>query len=68
MKGRGAVSTLALTACAIDRADAAELPFERLLGGMSIGTAEVFQIAIFAGVMGAALISAIWIIRERARI
>jgi signal transduction histidine kinase len=33
----------------------------------SFGTAEVMQLAMFAGVMGAALLSAIFLIRERAR-
>ena len=33
----------------------------------SIGTVEVMQLAMFVGVMGAALLSAIWLIRERAR-
>jgi signal transduction histidine kinase len=36
--------------------------------GLSIGTVEVMQAAVFAGVMGAALLSAIWLIRERGRI
>ena len=36
--------------------------------GLSVGTVEVMQAAVFAGVMGAALLSAIWLIRERARI
>lgn len=35
--------------------------------GLSVGTVEVIQISMFAGVMGAALISAIALIRERAR-
>jgi signal transduction histidine kinase len=35
--------------------------------GLSVGTVEVIQIAMFVGVMGAALISAIVLIRERAR-
>lgn len=34
---------------------------------LPVGTAEVIQLAIFAGVMGAALLSAIFLIRERAR-
>ncbi len=38
------------------------------LGGISFGTFEVIQVAVFAGVMGAALLSAFWLIRERARI
>ncbi|MBX3579324.1 MAG: PAS-domain containing protein [Rhizobiaceae bacterium] len=35
--------------------------------GLSVGTLEVMQAAIVAGVIGAALLSAIWLIRERAR-
>lgn len=34
----------------------------------SVDTLEVIQLAIFAGVMGAALLSAVWLIRERGRI
>ncbi len=37
------------------------------LAGLSVGTLEVIQAAVFAGVMGAAMLSAIWLIRERAR-
>jgi len=33
-----------------------------------LGTLEIIQLSIFAGVMGAALLSAIWLIRERGRI
>jgi signal transduction histidine kinase len=36
--------------------------------GLSVSAVEVMQAAVFAGVMGAALLSAIWLIRERARI
>jgi signal transduction histidine kinase len=35
--------------------------------GLSVSTVEVMQLAMFAGVMGAALVSAIFLIRERAR-
>lgn len=35
---------------------------------LPVGTSEVIQIAIFVGVMGAALLSAVALIRERARI
>ena len=35
--------------------------------GLSVGTLEVIQLAVFAGVMGAALLSAIFLIRERQR-
>ncbi|PZO75116.1 MAG: alkaline phosphatase [Mesorhizobium amorphae] len=38
------------------------------LGGLTVGAFEVIQLAVFAGVMGAALLSAAWLIRERARI
>lgn len=38
------------------------------ISGVSVGTFEVIQFAVFAGVMGAALLSAIWLIRERGRI
>ncbi|HEU5097059.1 MAG TPA: PAS domain-containing protein, partial [Reyranella sp.] len=38
-----------------------------LIGGGQLGTLEVIQLAMFVGVMGAALLSAIWLIRERAR-
>jgi signal transduction histidine kinase len=37
-------------------------------GLTSFGAFEVIQVATFAGVMGAAMLSAIWLIRERARI
>ncbi|RUM98560.1 PAS domain-containing sensor histidine kinase [Pseudaminobacter arsenicus] len=35
--------------------------------GLSVGTVEVMQLAVFVGVLGAALLSAIVMIRERAR-
>ncbi|MER8394609.1 PAS-domain containing protein [Mesorhizobium sp. M1340] len=35
--------------------------------GLSVSTVEVMQLAMFVGVMGAALLSAIFLIRERAR-
>lgn len=37
------------------------------VAGLSVSTMEVIQLAILAGVTGAALLSAIWLIRERAR-
>ncbi|WP_265516189.1 sensor histidine kinase [Nitratireductor luteus] len=39
-----------------------------LPAGLTVGTVEVIQLSILAGVMGAALLSAIWLIRQRARI
>ena len=37
-------------------------------GGLPFGATEVIQFSVFAGVMGAALLSAVWLIRERGRI
>lgn len=51
-----------LTAGAQERAASGLLP-----SSFSVGTLEVMQLAIFSGVMGAALLSAIWLIRERGR-
>lgn len=45
-----------------------ETRIQALAAGVSVGTFEVIQVAVFAGVMGAALLSAIWLIRERGRI
>src|SRR5690606_31321981 len=36
-------------------------------GGSDFGTFEVIQLAVFAGITGAAMLSAIWLIRERQR-
>ena len=57
----------ALAALGVAEASAGEAVTGTLLGNISVGTAEVIQFAMFAGVMGAALLSAIWLIRERAR-
>jgi signal transduction histidine kinase len=35
--------------------------------GLSAGALEVIQLAVFAGITGTAILSAIWLIRERAR-
>lgn len=56
----GAASTLLVAGLA----HAQETPARPLI---SFGTFEVMQLAMFAGVMGAALLSAIFLIRERAR-
>ena len=37
------------------------------IAGVSVGTLEVIQFAVFAGVTGAAMLSAIWLIRQRGR-
>ncbi len=54
-------AAMALTGQAAAQADA-------IRASLSVGTLEVMQLAMFAGVMGAALLSAVWLIRERARI
>lgn len=53
----------ASAALAVEASGIVPLPAETL-----VGTFEVIQLAVFAGVMGAALLSAIWLIRERGRI
>ncbi|WP_295811550.1 PAS domain-containing sensor histidine kinase [uncultured Nitratireductor sp.] len=40
----------------------------QLAPGLSVDTLEVIQLAVFVGIMGAAFLSAIWLIRQRARI
>jgi signal transduction histidine kinase len=42
-------------------------PVRAAAGPFTVGTGEVMQLAVFVGVTGAALLSAIWLIRERAR-
>jgi signal transduction histidine kinase len=37
------------------------------LEGLSLGTLEVIQLAVFVGITGTAMLSAIWLIRERQR-
>ncbi|MCT8998127.1 sensor histidine kinase [Chelativorans intermedius] len=54
----------AATRQAVAADHAIALPF----GGISIGASQVIQLSILAGVMGAALLSAIWLIRQRTRI
>lgn len=59
---------LALASGVVPAGPAAAQGIERLgLWGIDLGTFEVIQFAVFSGVMGAALVSAIWLIRERAR-
>ena len=66
LKNRLLGSAALAGAMAVDSVAAAQgLP---LPAGMSFGTFEVIQAAVFTGVMGAALVSAIWLIRERGRI
>lgn len=64
-----AAASLALSAAALLPAtgwaqDSAGLP---LFGGFSLGTLEVIQLAVFVGITGTAMLSAIWLIRERQR-
>lgn len=60
--GATSLSTLLLADIAVAQTDAAVR-----MAGLSVDTFEVMQMAMFTGVMGAALISAIVLIRERAR-
>ena len=61
---RGAAILVAVTPAAALAQTATGLPG----GSLSIGIFEVMQFAVFAGVLGAAMLSAIWLIRERTRI
>ncbi len=61
-----AISLLGFTPHA--HAQSSVLEVLRLPADLAIGTPEVIQLAIFAGAMGSALVSAVWLIRERARI
>lgn len=63
-----AAALLVLAGTNIAGAQSSVLEMLRLPAGFAIGTLEVIQLAVFAGAMGAALLSAIWLIRERARI
>jgi signal transduction histidine kinase len=67
LKGGG--SALALCAALISPIPvwAQEMSKVPVPGGLSLGTWEVIQLAVFAGITGAAMLSAIWLIRERAR-
>jgi signal transduction histidine kinase len=56
----GALASQALAQVPAGRAHGADV--------FSVDTLEVIQLAMFAGVMSAALLSAVWLIRERARI
>lgn len=58
-------TAVASSALAAGMAHAQETTQARSL--LSFGTVEVMQLAMFAGVMGAALLSAIFLIRERAK-
>ncbi|MEZ5810294.1 MAG: PAS-domain containing protein [Rhizobiaceae bacterium] len=50
------------------RAQGSLLDMLRLPADLAIATSDVIEMAIFTGAMGSALVSAIWLIRERARI
>ncbi|WP_019170925.1 sensor histidine kinase [Pseudaminobacter salicylatoxidans] len=65
--GRLLLAATSLTALAlVDPALAQHIP-QRGIAGLPMGTFEVIQMAVFLGVMGAALLSAVALIRERAR-
>lgn len=68
LPGRGLVLVLLISAATCGPA-LAQQPGSRIsLPGLSLGAADVIQLAMFAGVMLAAMLSAVWLIRERARI
>ncbi len=49
-------------------ARAQDNPLSIIAGEMALGVGDVVQLALFAGVTGAAMFSAIWLIRERGRV
>jgi len=61
------VAALASTALTATMASAQQAGDVRPLTSLSISTMEVIQLSVFAGVLGAAFLSAIWLIRERGR-
>ena len=63
--GRLLAGSVAASAILMDLAQAQEATVVK--SAMSVSTVEVMQLAVFAGVMGAALLSAIFLIRERTR-
>ena len=62
-----AVSSLAVFGYAAGDARAQDADGIQLLN-LNLGAFEVIQLAVFVGVTGAALLSAVWLIRQRARI
>lgn len=72
-RGRHAAARLWLSAAALAGSAAWARAQDGGAGGFvadvfPVDTLDVIQLAMFAGVMGAALVSAVWLIRERARI
>ncbi|MCR4265699.1 PAS domain-containing sensor histidine kinase [Nitratireductor sp. ZSWI3] len=65
---RGKTWLLALATTAATPLPAAAQAAAQSARGLTINTLEVIQLSIFAGIMGAAFLSAIWLIRQRARI
>ncbi|WP_040677394.1 sensor histidine kinase [Nitratireductor pacificus] len=65
---RGKTWLWALATTAATPFPAAAQAVAQLAPNLSVGTLEVIQLSIFAGIMGAAFVSAIWLIRQRARI
>ncbi|MEC9243739.1 MAG: ATP-binding protein [Pseudomonadota bacterium] len=65
---RGLVRFLTLTTSVAVPSVAAAQTTAQLAPGISVTAVDVIQLAVFAGVMGAAFLSAIWLIRQRARI
>lgn len=67
-KGRIFVLAALAVPARADFAWAQQADLVGFLSGLTLGTLEVIQFSIFSGVIGAAMLSAIWLIRERARI
>jgi len=59
------VASTALTASFAPAANAQDAPISIGAWGLSMGVFEVIQLAVFLGVTGAAMFSALWLIRER---
>ena len=66
--GRMRTCVFALAALSPSAALAAESLFANLPLPANLGTLEVIQFSMFLGAMGAALLSAVWLIRERGKI
>lgn len=65
---RGLMRFLTLTTSVVMPFTAAAQTSAQVAPGVSFAASDVIEVAVFAGIMGAAFLSAIWLIRQRARI
>lgn len=65
---RGLMRFLTLTTSVAMPFTAAAQTSAQLAPGVSFAASDVIEVAVFTGIMGAAFLSAIWLIRQRARI